>query len=758
MGKFPPLGVQAVVEGYNDYLRMMGGMSKATSDTHSSIGRLSVVPLAGGLIKGAAMATAAIVAIGAAAVGAGVAIGGMLLKVAEEAAPMLEMQEAFKRLTARAGSTAEATLQIWQGAVRETLPAIKLMEIYNTAARLLGDTFAQKLPEAMSLLRDAAEATGSDVTAFTTTFIKGVARMRVGTLAQLGIQIDLNDMVEKYAKKMGIKAEAVTDATKRELIYAESIRQLTADMEGLRSTENGAEEAFERLNVVMTDTKNEVKMAISKAMLPLGIKLGGLAKVYLPELVKAFHRKFIPVLEKTVAWLGKFLPKAILLLQIWWFKLVGAMKPITDYIKGKFGNAWTWLTEKVFPELIYRIDQVVNWLVMNVPPAIETVKRWADKVREWGQSLIDFWNTKVGPKLKTAWDWIVTNISPKVETVRVWLADKLTTAGATLSTYWNNTLGPALLTAWQWIVDNVGPKITDVQDWLEVNVPVATKHLIDYWQLTLAPALELAWVNIVAWVAPHVQDVIDWLEVAIPAATQTTIDKWNELKLAMAEGSSDWQKNTLPAIRELVTWLVEHLAPAITIAKNELEVFFAFLGLVNTFVTGILIPMWTALAKLLVSVVVKAFEALVFVWLEYVLPVIDKIWQAIRDFIVPWFEDWKKLIDDIALAISPLVGWIEGLAKAISNIGVPKALQQHSPSPLEKSLMGVRNQMLAINALGMPGFPSKSLSPVLAGPGGSAMLGGGSPTSNFNLTVNSSAPRESVVADYGLMKALARRR
>jgi hypothetical protein len=116
------------------------------------------------------------------------------------------------------------------------------------------------------------------------------------------------------------------------------------------------------------------------------------------------------------------------------------------------------------------------------------------------------------------------------------------------------------------------------------------------------------------------------------------------------------------------------------------------------------------------------------------------------------------MIDDGGKGIEPLVGWIHDLAEAIGNIGVPKALQQHSPSPLEKSLMGVRSQMEAINALGMPGFGGKGFSPVLAGPVSGAMAGSGGSNSNYNLTVNTSAPREQITADFGMMRALARRR
>lgn len=758
MPKLPQMGVQAVVGGYNDYLRMMGGMSKATSDTHGVLGGLSVIPLAGGLVKGAAMATAAIVAIGTAAVGAGVAIGGMLLKIAEEAAPMLEMEQSFERLNQRAGTAGEATLALWQNAVRGTVPAIKLMEIYNTAARLLGDEFAQKLPEAMALLSDAATQTGSDVTVFTTTFIKGIARLRVGALAQLGIQIDLNQLTEDYAKSLGVKADAITDAQKRELLYAESVRQLTADLEGLRSTGDEAEEAFERLNVTMTDARNEVKMAISKAMLPLGVKFGQLAKVYLPGLVEGFKKNLIPIIEKAAQWFGTFLPKAILKLQIWWYKLAGAMKPLTDYIRRKAAGAWTWLAEVVFPAVVTAIDKVIDWIVKNMPKAIETVKEWAIKVREWAQKVADFWNNELGPRLKTAWQWIVDEVWPKVETVVGWLSTNIPLATQGLIDFWNNELGPRLKTAWQWIVDEVAPKVEIVRLWLADKITIASQTLMDFWNNDLGPSLLTAWQWIVDNVGPKVQDVIDWLQVKIPIAVDIAKVKWDELKLTMASGASEWQTTTLPAIRDIVEELGVKLSPILTIAKNNWEIMGATFKTVTDFIGKIMMPIWGALAKVGIALVVKALEGLVYIWLTYLLPAAETLSNIMTTALIPWFTEWRRLIDDLSIGLDPLVGWLEDLATNISNIGVPKALQQNSPSPLEKSLMGVRDQLVAINALGMPSFGGKNFSPVIAGPGAGAMAGGGGSNSSYNLTVNTSAPREQITADFGMMRALARRR
>jgi hypothetical protein len=200
------------------------------------------------------------------------------------------------------------------------------------------------------------------------------------------------------------------------------------------------------------------------------------------------------------------------------------------------------------------------------------------------------------------------------------------------------------------------------------------------------------------------------------------------------------------------------LAPVVTIVSGVLAVLFSVFKTLMDWIVKVCWPAWVATANLISAVVGKAFQGLAWLWLNYLLPAAEALWKAIETFLLPFLEDVRDVIDDIGQFISPLVDWVNDLAEGIRNIGIPKALQQHSPSPLEKSLMGVKDQMLAINALGLPGFPSKAFSPVVAGPGASAMGSVGGATSNFNLTVNSSAPRESVIADYGLMRALARRR
>jgi hypothetical protein len=431
---------------------------------------------------------------------------------------------------------------------------------------------------------------------------------------------------------------------------------------------------------------------------------------------------------------------------------------VTDFIRDKLGKAWLWLTDTVFPAVIRGIDAVIGWLERNMPGIVAWITNAVLKLREWGQSVADFWNTYVAPKLVAAWDWIQTNVTLKLEAIRSWLAEKIPLASQGLSDFWNTTFGPALLTAWQWIVDNVYPKVLEVWNWLRVNLPVAAKRLSDNWNLVWAPAIHAAWQWIVVNVGPLVQDIVDWLVINIPVAVDVAIAKWDEMKVAFSEGASEWHTTTLPALLDIANALAVKLAPVVTIVSGVLAVLFSVFKTLMDWIVKVCWPAWVATANLISAVVGKAFQGLAWLWLNYLLPAAEALWKAIETFLLPFLEDVRDVIDDIGQFISPLVDWVNDLAEGIRNIGIPKALQQHSPSPLEKSLMGVKDQMLAINALGLPGFPSKAFSPVVAGPGASAMGSVGGATSNFNLTVNSSAPRESVIADYGLMRALARRR
>ncbi len=160
--------------------------------------------------------------------------------------------------------------------------------------------------------------------------------------------------------------------------------------------------------------------------------------------------------------------------------------PITLLIAlvGLLGAAWaedwggirTMLTEwwETVGKPIF--DQLVTWLQINIPLAIQT--------------LSNFWSNTLQPALATFWAWIQTTVFPLLQTLWDWLATNVPAAITTLSNFWTNTLRPAIEGVWSWLSTTVFPFWQSFADLLSAVVGLAVEGLAGTWENVLQPALE----------------------------------------------------------------------------------------------------------------------------------------------------------------------------------------------------------------------------------------------------------------------------
>jgi hypothetical protein len=170
------------------------------------------------------------------------------------------------------------------------------------------------------------------------------------------------------------------------------------------------------------------------------------------------------------------------------------------------------------------------------------------------------------------------------------------------------------------------------------------------------------------------------------------------------------------------------------------------------------------LADAVIAKVVELYEELrdgLFVWLE-------KVNTFVEDTLKPAWADFKDnylqpLIDgfiSLWTGIKDAVKWFGNLKDKIDELGgrIWDALKMFigkSPSPLEKGLRGVANQMKQMSRYDIPSFSASLASmPALAV---SPMGMGGGDTYNYNMEVSTRAETPSVVQDFEMLKFLARR-
>lgn len=261
-----------------------------------------------------------------------------------------------------------------------------------------------------------------------------------------------------------------------------------------------------------------------------------------------------------------------------------------------------------------------------------------------------------------------------------------------ITEFWNNSIKPVL---------------TELQAWFAVNIPKAMGILTSFWNETLKPVFEEIW----QWLGTTISSVL--------------------LRLSLV-----WTGVLLPAITSV--W---------------------------EFIKGSLIPLFGALVNVWFAILGLGLRLLAGIWENVLKPAIRGVWSFVQDHLIPIFN---TLITFISNTLSPIVSgiagkfdsvgssiggisgavqgainWLNNLAGAIGGIHLPSWLSPGSPTPFELGLRGIANEMRQLSTAELPMFQAR--------------LGalGGTVSNNYNLTINSSASTEPIVADFNMMRSLA---
>lgn len=208
-----------------------------------------------------------------------------------------------------------------------------------------------------------------------------------------------------------------------------------------------------------------------------------------------------------------------------------------------------------------------------------------------------------------------------------------------------------------------------------------------------------------------------------------------------------WDNSLMPAMRRVWDFLNTYIFPVLEALNN---VYLAAVGLAIRTLAGIwqnvLMPPLRQVADFIDRTVGPIFDRLrdkiggVQNWVDWL----------IRHGLDPMWRSFAGIIN----IIKPLVDWLNNLANRLSSMSIPSWARPGSPSPFEMSLRGIGKAMRDLSTQELPAFTAGlELTPALAGGLGG---GGGMEVHNhYNLTVNTSAPREDIVSDFGIMKVLA---
>jgi hypothetical protein len=407
----------------------------------------------------------------------GVGIAGMALAdLARQAAPVEAIEQAFRGL---ADAPDEMLAALQRGSAGMITQA-DLMERYNLAAQLVGETFAEQLPDALDYLGKVSLSTGQDMGFLLDSLVRGVGRLSPMILDNLAVQIDLNAAYEQWADANGVAVSEMSKADQQAAVMAETLRQLATNTEKLPPLTGSAVQQMGALTTSFQDTKIAIGQAflpVLQEVLPIFSKLAedigpvligfvqSLADWFrdLPEPIQTMLAVLVPLgaafggLSIVLAPLATLIPViggAIGALGAALGALAGPIG-IVIAIVAALGLAWTTnflgirdivtaIWENVLQPILTKIGEVLNWLASVILPPLQwafatawafiqevIAAAWAaiqPHLEELQAVLAEFWE-EIQPRLQEAW----AAIQIAMQLVQEWIA---------------NTLIPALQNLW----------------------------------------------------------------------------------------------------------------------------------------------------------------------------------------------------------------------------------------------------------------------------------------------------------------------
>lgn len=238
------VGLQAIMDlrewnkGFTQYINQLGQVSSQTEQTaqKSSMSFKDMAKWAAGI--GTAIGAAKIV--------------NELKNITQQAAGIGQVAAAFEGVSGGADKMLASLRKGSAGMVAD----VDLMKSYNSAAQLVGKSFADQLPSAFQYLGKVAAASGQDMGFMLDSLVKGVGRLSPMILDNLGIQVNLTEANEAYAKQLGKSSDELTKSEQQIGMMNMVMAKLQANTAAMPDIAGSAAAQFASFNTTMVNLKN----------------------------------------------------------------------------------------------------------------------------------------------------------------------------------------------------------------------------------------------------------------------------------------------------------------------------------------------------------------------------------------------------------------------------------------------------------------------------------------------------------------------
>lgn len=540
--------IEIVINAKDNASKVLGGVGKNIQD----IGKIA--------IGGFGALTAA-----TAAVGVGIA------KLALDAAPLVNIENAFAGIAESAGTGMDEMLRALQEGSGGMIANRDLMLSFNKAAQLVSTDFATRLPDAMGSLSKVAAATGQDLDFLLDSLVTGVGRLSPMILDNLGIQVDLTAAQEEYAESIGKSVKDLTKQEQQTALMNQVMEKLTANTAAMPDVAGSAAAGVAQMEATFTNLKDELGKAFLPALNTVLTTFSDLAARVMPIVTDFFMNVLAPAVETVIGAfsefiglilageepitalvdvLANFLPEEVIVAIE---DFVAGVKNIIDTVAPYVQMAVDWIAQNIqLKDVLIALGIAIASVVvpalvsvmLTIAPIIATIAALIGAVA----LMRKVWEEDIGG--------IRTFLTEAFAEISVWLSENIPIAIETARAFWEDTLKPALETVWAFIQDSIVPIFEALVIWLGETIPVAVQALSDLWQNVLKPALEIVWTFIQDSLFPLLTSLWELISVSLSVALTALAGIWeNVLKPALETVYNFIKDNINPVLETMKGWL-----------------------------------------------------------------------------------------------------------------------------------------------------------------------------------------------------------
>lgn len=389
-------------------------------------------------------------------------------------------------------------------------------------------------------------------------------------------------------------------------------------------------------------------------------------------------------------------------------------QPIFDMFSGGLASVNT-LIEQATPQLeafaataATTLGNALNWIANTVVPAL--IQGWQDlqptiaTVSDFiSGTVVPIITGTVIPALQRFADFIGANLKPimigigavilavVVPALVTFIATMIAAAApivaviavvAILYKAWSENWG-GIQEKTQAVIEFLRPHFDNLVAWLKEYIPVAIEAAKRFFVNVLVPAFNTVVAFVNTNVIPVLKQIFEWLKVNVPIAIAAATDFFNNKLVPALQATYDFITNTLiPIISKLV--------------ENYIKVLTNVVRLAGEMWTNVLVPAFEAAYKYVNDNVIPVFKRIG----DYLSVTFGPALKTISDFISDqWVKAFgsatdsinpvEKAIKAVTKAIESALNWIQRMIDKLDDIHIPPILQQHSPSPLEQSIISV---------------------------------------------------------------------